>query len=131
MFQVFVGVYVESCKDTCVFQVFVGVYVESCKDTCVFQVFVGVYVESCKDTCVFQGLVCKPSYFNDINLITFIESHGAVNCELIRSVYSLNAPCFDPVTKTCCLQKHGQLFSCVHREKDVKKYVKRLCLCRD
>ena len=57
VFQVFVGVYVESCKDTCVFQVFVGVYVESCKDTCVFQVFVGVYVESCKDTCVFQVFV--------------------------------------------------------------------------
>ena len=96
------------------------------------QEVLGLIGESCKDTCLAKGLVCEPSYFDDINSISVMETHSGEKCKLIKSMKLLNAPSFDPTTKTCYLQNHGRFFSCMHREKDVKAFrVRRLCPCRD
>lgn len=92
--------------------------------TVVFTPNVGL---SCKDACMNKGMVCEREFFDDINSKESIERLGGVQCESLRSIMILHAPSYDPLTKICYVQAHGQLFSCMHQEANMK----RLCPCRD
>ena len=91
------------------------------------QVYFSLLDESCKDTCMSKGLVCERTFFNEINKQTIIEQYSKQTCPQTKLVYFLHAPSVDSLTKICYIQEHGQMFSCMHGEKGVK----RLCPCRD
>ena len=91
------------------------------------QVYFSLDGESCKDCCMSKGLVCERTYFSEINSVSSLEMYANARCDHINVTDFAHAPSHNSPTNECYIQTHGQLFSCMHREKEVK----RLCPCRD
>ncbi|XP_073230837.1 alpha-1,6-mannosylglycoprotein 6-beta-N-acetylglucosaminyltransferase A-like [Porites lutea] len=90
------------------------------------KLFMGEAGKSCVEVCKMSGLLCEPSYFEDVNSGEQLEQFG-VKCGSVKTEESLLAPCYSTSTKACTLQRFPLLFSCVKKDPEVK----RLCPCRD
>lgn len=91
------------------------------------EIMTGSPGKSCKETCMLKGLVCEATYFDMINKTSILEVHGGVKCDNVSVEAVLHAPSVEVSTKTCYLQAHHLVFSCMHSEERLT----RLCPCRN
>ncbi|XP_031574836.1 alpha-1,6-mannosylglycoprotein 6-beta-N-acetylglucosaminyltransferase A-like [Actinia tenebrosa] len=90
------------------------------------QLILGDEGISCKEACWKKGLLCESLFFNKINTKESFKELR-IECDTRDDRGSLVMPAYISAEKSCVLQNHPLLFSCVAS----KAKHTRLCPCRD